>query len=319
MNSSAVGRCAKCDTELAAGALSCPACNTLVHGEELKQLAAAASELTEQGKLGEARATWYRTLNLLPTGSQQYATIGKRIADLSKRIDSERAAKRDGQAGKRTAPSPADFKFLLLGFTNTNAFVSMLVSLGLYSLMFGYKLAAGLIVGLYIHEMGHVWELRRTGIESYSLLFIPGLGAMVSFKQHFDDPKIHARIGLAGPLWGLGAALAAYGMFRYTGVRVLGEIAEWTAAINLLNLIPVWQLDGARGFESLARWQRWMIVGAVAVAFVATEQRFLIPIGLLAIFRATQKAADEPDNSALSTFVLLIGALAWLSSIHVAR
>ena len=48
------GSCAQCGTELAPGAVACPACHTLVHAERLRFLASRAEAFTAAGKLGEA-------------------------------------------------------------------------------------------------------------------------------------------------------------------------------------------------------------------------------------------------------------------------
>src|SRR5207253_3148688 len=111
-------------------------------------------------------------------------------------------------------------KFLLLGLTKASTIISMFAFFGLYWSTFGWPLALGLVVSIYIHEMGHVAMLRRLGIASSAPMFIPGVGALVMLKQHVDDPRTDARIGLAGPVWGLGAGLAALGVHAATGVPV---------------------------------------------------------------------------------------------------
>src|ERR671914_159250 len=41
---------------------------------------------------------------------------------------------------------------------------SMLVSIGAYSLIWGWRFAVGFVLLLLVHEMGHVVELRRQGV-----------------------------------------------------------------------------------------------------------------------------------------------------------
>lgn len=155
--------------------------------------------------------------------------------------------------------------------------------------------------------------LKRLGLQAGAPLFIPGIGAMVLLKERIDDPSIDAKIGLAGPVWGLGAGLAALALHRLTGVAIWGAIAELTGWINLFNLIPIWQLDGARGFHALSSAQRWAAVAALALAYVFTAQKLLIIVGLVAVFRAFQRTTAPGDARALATFVALVGALSWLS------
>ena len=135
-------------------------------------------------------------------------------------------------------------------------------------------------------------------------------------RQHISDPSVDAKIGLAGPVWGLGAGLAAYAVFLATGTMTWAAIAQLTGFINLFNLIPIWQLDGSRGFHALAVWQRWIVVAAVGAAYLVTSQKILLVIGAVALYRAFQRTVVKPDHQAMITYVVLIVALAWLSTVH---
>src|SRR5204862_4392071 len=130
---------------------------------------------------------------------------------------------------------------------------SMFAFLGVYWTLYGWPLALGLVVSIYIHEMGHVSVLRSLGISAGAPLFIPGVGAVVMLRERITDPLIDARIGLAGPIWGMGAAIAAALAGMLTGAAIWFAISELTAFVNLFNLTPVWQLDGSRGFHALNR------------------------------------------------------------------
>jgi Zn-dependent protease len=207
-------------------------------------------------------------------------------------------------------------KFLLLGLTKLSTFVSMFAFFGVYWNLYGWPLALGLVISIYIHEMGHVAMLRRLGIHAGAPLFIPGIGALVLLKQHISDPSVDAKIGLAGPVWGLGAGLAAYAVFLATGTMTWAAIAQLTGFINLFNLIPIWQLDGSRGFHALAVWQRWIVVAAIGATYLVTSQKILLVIGAVALYRAFQRAVIKPDYRAMITFVVLVVALAWLSTVH---
>lgn len=317
--------CGRCGTELAPNALACPACLSLVHTEKLKELAASAERATAAGELAEARGEWETALGLLPVGSQQHTAIRGRVADLTQRIE--------GTAGTPAKPAVegawwrrgaamavtlgllliGKLKFLLLGLTKASTFLSMFAFFGVYWSMFGWPLALGLVVSIYIHEMGHVAMLRHLGIASGAPLFIPGIGALVMLKQRIDDPVTDAKIGLAGPVWGLGAGLAALGVYAATGAKIWLAIAQLTGFLNLFNLIPIWQLDGSRGFHALSRWQRWAVVGAIVVALLLTGQKLLFLVGGVAIYRAAQKEVGPGNPRVLATFILLVGALSWLA------
>jgi hypothetical protein len=216
-------RCANCGTELPPHALSCGACGALVHSAKLKELAAQAERQNAAGDLTGARTTWENALRWLPSGSQQFTAIKQHVDDLDKRLagtaGAPKAAAADQPWWKRGAAgivalvvlALGKLKFLLLGFTKLGTLLSMMAFAGVYWQIYGWRLAVGLVISIYIHEMGHVFEIRKEGLDAGAPLFVPGLGAFILLKTHIDDPQVDARIGLAGPVWGLGAALAAHG------------------------------------------------------------------------------------------------------------
>jgi Zn-dependent protease len=318
--------CTRCGTELPPDALACPACASLVHSSALRQLAAEGDAATQSGDLVSARNRWTRALSLLPAHSQQHVAIRDRIADLTRRIDAGPAGPAPPASDaipwwRRGAPGlvtiamllVSKLKFLLIGLTKASTFISMFAFFAVYWSIYGWPLALGLVLSIYIHEMGHVAMLRRLGIEAGAPMFIPGVGALVMLKQHISDPLTDAKIGLAGPVWGLGAALAALAIHAVTGARIWLAIAQLTGFLNLFNLTPVWQLDGSRGFHVLARWERWALVAAIALMLILTEQRLLFIVGGVAVWRSLQQETGPGDTRVLATFVVLVIALSLLA------
>jgi Zn-dependent protease len=301
-------------------------CGALTHSDRLKQLAAEAEACVRADSPLAARDLWAQALDLLPVHSQQHSVIRGRIADLTRTIDEA-----NGRAGARSAEGQpwwmrgaagigaialllaTKLKFLLLGLTKASTFLSMFAFFGVYWSIYGWPLALGLVISIYIHEMGHVAMLRRLGLASGAPLFIPGMGAVVMLKQHVADLLTDAKIGLAGPVWGLGAGLAALVMYFLTGAMIWFAIAQLTGFLNLFNLIPVWQLDGSRGIGVLARSERWLVVAAIVVALMLTEQRLLFIVGAVAVWRAMQRDAGPGNARVLATFVLLVFALSLLA------
>jgi Zn-dependent protease len=300
----------------------------LLFADRLKQLAASAGNAEAAGDLLQARMNWESALKFLPADSKQYAIITGRVADLNTRLlaaspstGSAKPANPDHPAWRRALGGVATafllllgkLKFLLLGLTKASTFFSMFAFFGVYWGIYGWPLALGLVISIYIHEMGHVSVLRKLGIGAGAPLFIPGVGALVMLKEHPSDAHIDAQIGLAGPIWGLGAGLAAMGVFLATRVPIWAAVAHLTAFINLFNLTPVWQLDGSRGFHALNRHQRIAAIGAVAVAYLLTNQKMLMIVGIVAVWRAVQKEQGPGDTKACGTYVILIAALSWLA------
>ena len=323
-----VARCTQCGTELAPTVLACPRCGTLLHSERLRTLASEAEAAKASGDLRAESAVWQQALDLLPGESQQYSAISARVGDITRQLAAEGGdtppAAPAGPWYKRSAALTGAIlilaltkgKFLLLGLTKAKTLLSMFAFFGVYWSIFGWAFALGLVVTIYIHEMGHVYVLRKLGIEATAPMFIPGLGAFILSKRYIDDPSIDARVGLAGPIWGLGAGIAAWAVFLATKAPVWGAIGAVTGFINLFNLIPIWQLDGSRGFHALSRWQRWAAVALVALAFILTGQKMLLLVGAVGLFRAFGATVAKGDNKALATYAALVVSLAWLSTTY---
>jgi Zn-dependent protease len=156
---------------------------------------------------------------------------------------------------------------------------SMLVSIGAYSLIWGWKFALGFVLLLLVHEYGHVLQLRREGIPASAPLFIPFLGAVVGMKRMPDDAAAEARVGLAGPILGTVGCLVPLGIYLAGGGEFWQALAFVGFFLNLFNLLPVLPLDGGRAMAALSPWM-W-VVGFVA--FVGVAIAFPSPIILLIV------------------------------------
>lgn len=212
----------------------------------------------------------------------------------------------------------AKFKFLIFGLLKLKTLLSMLVFFGFYWDRWGWPFALGIVLSIYVHEMGHVSALKHYGIEASVPVFIPFVGALIRVKQRFADPIQDARVGLAGPFWGLGAAVAAYVAYLFFQNGILAAIAQTGAWINLFNLIPFWQLDGGRGFHSLNRTQRWLAFAAIGLALFLTQQLLLFVLLGFALFQALRKEVQaEPDGTGLFHYIFLVFILSAMSLIPV--
>ena len=326
-------RCERCHTEVAPGLRACPGCHRLMFARELQELSDEAGAAAGRGdRAGELRA-WRMSLDFLPRDSRQFAIISAKVDALSRTTDANQstaAAPVPSGAWKTLAVlGPVGlllwkFKFLvilaltkgkllLLGLTKASTFLSMLLSMGVYWTAWGLPFAVGFVISIYIHEMGHVAALHRYGIAATAPMFIPGVGAFIRLRQAPINPRENARVGLAGPLWGLGAALASYAIAMFGGGAFWAAIAKTGAWLNLFNLLPVWQLDGARGFAPLGRTDRWIVVLTFAVAWTITADGLMLLLILAAIVKAAAGAVpQETDRGTLFRFVAITIALAFV-------
>ena len=328
-----VPTCPACNTELAPALLACPRCGRLVHGEELKQLADEAERASREGRPTDALAAWRLALERVPAGTRQADLIREKIAALGKETEHAPRPKRGLAKGATAAGALglvlAKFKFaiiflltkaklLLLGLTKAGTFLTMLLSFSVYWAAWGWAFALGLVVSIYVHEMGHVATLRRLGFKATAPMFVPGLGALVLLRQHPTNPREDARIGLAGPIWGLGAASAAYLIYLATQAPIWAAIGRVGAWINLFNLLPIWQLDGGRGFRALDRRHRWLAAALLAGMWLLTSEGLLLLLALTAAGVAGfGPAPEESDRTTMFQYCGLVVVLALMSRIQV--
>lgn len=213
-------------------------------------------------------------------------------------------------------------KLLLFGLTKASTLFSMLLSMGAYWALYGWQFGVGLVLSIYVHEMGHVAALRRAGIPASAPMFIPGLGAFVRLGAHPATVEEDATVGLAGPIWGLAASLFCFAMWAFTDGRtsnLFGAIAHAAAWMNLFNLLPVWQLDGSRGMAALSRRDRGIIAAAFLIAWTMTSEGLLLGLAIASTVRLFGKDAPQTSNrTILLRFLFLILSLSYLVALPVA-
>jgi Zn-dependent protease len=154
-----------------------------------------------------------------------------------------------------------------------------LVSVAAYSLFWGWTFAAGFVVLLFVHEMGHVIQLRREGIKATAPMFIPFMGAVISAKSLGENALAEARVGLAGPVLGTLGAAVCLAIGAATDSDLLRALAYIGFLLNLFNLLPVVPLDGGRAMAAMAPWMWFLGLGAlVALVLVVPNPILLIII-----------------------------------------
>ena len=194
----------------------------------------------------------------------------------------------------------AKLKGLLLLLPKLKLFTtsaSMLVSIGAYALIWGWKFGVGFVLLLLVHEMGHVLQLRREGIPASAPMFIPFLGALVAMKEMPKDAAAEARVGLAGPVLGSLGALVPLGIYALTGNELFQALAFVGFFLNLFNLLPVLPLDGGRAMAALspALWLAgFALLIAVTLLYPNPVMLLVLLFGGLETWRRW-KARKEPE------------------------
>ena len=172
---------------------------------------------------------------------------------------------------------------------------TMAVSLAAYALLWGWRFAAGFIALLFVHEMGHVLQLRREGIKASAPMFVPFLGALITARSLGQNALAEARVGLAGPILGSVGSAACILVWHATGNDLWRALAFTGFLLNLFNLLPVIPLDGGRAMAAMAPWM-WLVgfVALIPLLIVFPNPIFLIILifaGLETYKRWTQRRA----------------------------
>ncbi len=179
-------------------------------------------------------------------------------------------------------------------------FGTMGVSLAAYGWIWGVPFAAGFVVLLLVHEMGHVVALRREGIKASPPMFIPFLGAVITSRSLGDNAVAEARVGLAGPVLGSIGAAACILVWHATGNDIWRALAYTGFLLNLFNLLPVVPLDGGRAMAAMAPWM-WFVgfAALIPLVFVFTNPIILlvILIGGLETYRRWQERKRGGEQS----------------------
>ena len=124
--------------------------------------------------------------------------------------------------------------------------LSLIVSVGVYAVFWGWKFALGFVLLLFIHEIGHVVVLRAQGVPASAPMFIPFLGAFVAVKGPQRSVADEAWSAIAGPIAGTIGAVATLQLANLDGSLLLRALAYTAFLINLFNLVPALPLDGGR-------------------------------------------------------------------------
>jgi Zn-dependent protease len=134
-------------------------------------------------------------------------------------------------------------------------FFAIFISVAAYALLGGWQWGVGVVLLIFVHEMGHWLEARRQGLEASWPTFIPFLGAYVLIRHAGLPPWRNALISLAGPfLGGVGAAVC-WAIADARDSQLLMTLAYTGFLLNLFNLIPIGFLDG--GAIARAALEAW--------------------------------------------------------------
>lgn len=170
-------------------------------------------------------------------------------------------------------------KFLTTG-------LSMMLMIIVYTYLYGWPYAVGIVALLFIHEMGHLTASRRLGIDTSLPMFIPFVGAIIQMKEAPKDAKTESIVGIAGPVYGALGACVCLILGQLLHSELLLALAYFGFLLTVFNLIPAHPLDGGRIVTAIS-FKLWFVGIPIMVFF---SLYFFNPIGVLISILAIRKA-----------------------------
>jgi Zn-dependent protease len=309
-----IRKCKTCGRELATTELACVQCHTLAFSEELTILSARANRLEEQGDFAQALEEWRKSLDMLPHQSTQADWVRDHVRKLELSVEASPPPPKNNWAKKLGPFAPiaiflakAKWLFALFKF-------KFLFSLGaffaLYWAMWGWKFGVGFAVLILIHEMGHYIDIRRRGLPADMPVFLPGFGAYVRWQALGVSEETRAAVSLAGPLAGLLASVACLLLWWQTGNPLWAGLARAGAWLNLMNLIPIWVLDGGQATNALDRNGRWVLLASTVFLALIFQEGVFVLVAAGFVWRLLTK--DLPAVSSPRTVAYFASVIAFL-------
>ena len=204
-------------------------------------------------------------------------------------------------------------KSLLFALFKLKFLFSFAAFLGIYWALYGAWFGIGFAVMILLHEMGHFAEVKRRGLPAEMPVFLPGFGAYVKWQALGVSSEARALVSLAGPAAGLLAALLAAVLFWQTGNPLWAALAHTGAWLNLLNLIPVWMLDGAGAVPPLDNMGRISLLVFSGLLFWWSGQAMLLLIAAGFAWQLYRKQVPADGSVTVQLyFAGLLAAFAWL-------
>jgi len=312
-----IRNCTRCSRELPAGATECENCHALVHASQLERIAAEAKALESKGELRQAREQWLMSLPLLPRNSKQAAWIRDHALALDLAADRQQAPESENKWAQKLGPvGPiaivlAKSKAVLAAVFKLKFLLSFVAFFGIYWALYGAAFGIGFAILILVHEMGHFIDVKRRGLPAEMPVFLPGFGAYVKWRALGVSLETRAAVSLAGPLAGAIAAIVCSIVWFKTGSGVWAALARAGAWLNVLNLIPVWSLDGGQAALALSKLERIGLLTICIALWLIFGQSLFFLVAAGAGYRVfTKDLPPHPSRVTMLYFAAVLTCLA---------
>jgi Zn-dependent protease len=200
---------------------------------------------------------------------------------------------------------------------------TMILSMGVYAMVFGWQFAVGFVLLIFVHECGHLLVAQRFGLKVSAPVFIPFMGAFILLKDQPRNAWMEACVGIGGPMLGGLGALACNYIGQVLHMPILIALAMSGYFLNLFNLLPVGFLDGGRIVTALSRWL-WLPGMALLVWIGVMRPNLIVWLMIiysvprvLSLFRKRtpeeERYYEVPSNQRWTMSLLYFGLIAVLA------
>lgn len=213
--------------------------------------------------------------------------------------------------------------------------LSAIATISAFALLIGWQLALLFAIVLIIHELGHLVSFRMVGQPWGRIMFVPFIGGVavsrVPHKRLADDVfcalmgaglSLILLVPAAIVLLSGGSAVSNSTMLQQTAV----VCAALAGAINLLNLLPIFPLDGGRVVRAMVqsvapnhvRHAMFALAGLIAGAAIMLQNALLTAIAVIAFFQSKRlgPAATHIETMTPRSMVTMGCVYAALTAAH---
>jgi Zn-dependent protease len=208
----------------------------------------------------------------------------------------------------QTSTSSRRSKFVFFGISVIAFYVAIIPYMG-------WELGTQLAFIILLHELGHLLAMQLFGYRNTSMLFIPFFGGVAMGKNEQATLSQKFWVLILGPLPGilLGIIMLCTSNIDSSWFWSKG-FGLWMVGINLLNLLPIYPLDGGKivslllqpypylsvGFKIICTIFSigWGLSGSQIFLFIGIAIALSLPVDLRTA-RAISKLKKQPGSEAL--------------------
>lgn len=189
--------------------------------------------------------------------------------------------------------------------------LSMVASIAIYALVFGWKFATAFVGLLAIRGLGSYAAARYKGLRPGAMVIIPFFGTLTGRGDAPRDAQTDAFIALAGPVVGTLSSLVCYLLAQHHEAQWLLAVAYSSFFFNLICLLPVGTFDGGRILAVLSP-RLWLLgVPLLVGLFVYVQSPVILIAGFLAWPRFVQAWKYRADDALAAEYFAAPSAVKW--------